>query len=52
MGYTQTDKWLKRLNIHPVDNDKMFLNCIIDLNNRLKEIEFKSIKEKPKSEGE
>ena len=33
------DKLLEKLNKHSVDNDKEFLNCLIDLDNRLKKLE-------------
>ena len=36
------DKLLEKLNKHPVDNDKEFLNCLIDLDNRLKRLEVEN----------
>ena len=36
---TKIDKLLKKLNKHPVDNDKEFLECLIDLDYRVKELE-------------
>jgi len=36
---SQVDKLLQKLNKHPVDNDKEFLECLIDLDNRLKLLE-------------
>ena len=39
---SQVDKLLRKLNKHPVDNDKEFLECLIDLDDRLKFVENKS----------
>ena len=36
---TQIDKLLEKLNKDAVDNDIEFLKCLIDLDERLKEIE-------------
>jgi hypothetical protein len=41
---TRIDKLLEKLNKHPIDNDKEFLECLIDLDNRLKEIENRLLK--------
>ena len=41
---TQTDKLLKKLNKHIVDNDKEFLECLIDLDDRVKKLEKGEIK--------
>lgn len=43
MKETRIDKLLKKLNKHPVDNDKEFLNCIIELDERLKKLEKRNI---------
>ena len=36
---SQIDKLLEKLNKHPVDNDKEFLECLIDLDDRVKQLE-------------
>jgi len=36
---TKIDELLEKLNKHPVDNDKEFLECLIDLDDRLKLLE-------------
>ena len=36
------DKLLEKLDKHTVDNDKEFLNCLIDLDYRLKKLEEKT----------
>ena len=36
------DKLLEKLDKHTVDNDKEFLNCLIDLDYRLKKLEEKN----------
>ena len=36
---TKIDKLLKKLDKHPVDNDKEFLECLIDLDDRVKQLE-------------
>jgi len=36
---SQIDKLLEKLNKNSVDNDKEFLECLIDLDYRLKEVE-------------
>jgi hypothetical protein len=36
---TKIDKLLKKLNKHSVDNDKEFLECLIDLDDRVKQLE-------------
>ena len=41
MKKTRIDKLLDKLNKHPVNVDKEFLICLIDLDNRLKEVENK-----------
>ena len=38
---TKLDKLLEKLNKHPVDNDAEFLDCLIDLDDRLKKVEKK-----------
>jgi len=38
---TSVDRLLKKLNNHPVDNDSEFLNCLIDLDDRIKRLETK-----------
>jgi hypothetical protein len=40
---TYVDKFLEELNKHPTDNDKWFLECLIDLDNRLKKLEKRKL---------
>lgn len=37
----KVDKLLEKLNKRPVDNDKEFLECLIELDDRLKVLEAK-----------
>ena len=36
---TKIDKLLEKLNKHSVDNDKEFLECLIDLDDRVKQLQ-------------
>jgi len=37
---TRIDKLLEKLNKHPVDNDEEFLECLINLDDRVKQLEL------------
>ena len=48
---SRVDKLLKKLEIcYAVDNDREFLECLIDLDDRLKEVESKLKKRKKNKE--
>ena len=38
---SRVDQLLKKLNKHPVDNNLEFLECLIDLDERIKKLENK-----------
>ena len=45
MTKTRVDEFLKKLERKPIDNDQEFLECLIDLDYRLKKLEEGGLKD-------